>query len=194
MVILNISEILNLIITTFVVGYIFTGYIPFPRKMPSDDELMAKYFRNYFDWEEIKFTMLVAAPGIILHELGHKFLALLFGLSAVFKIFWLGLGLAFILKLAHSPFLILAPGYVEISGNASLLQGMLVAFAGPFFNLVLWLGSLYLLKTRKNMSQKTVFALALTKQINMILFIFNMLPIPPFDGFQVFSSLYKLIA
>lgn len=193
MPLISLLEIIYLIITTFVVGYIFTSYIPQAKRIPSEDELLAKYQKKFFDWDELKFTMLVAAPGIILHELGHKFLALFFGLTAVFKVFWFGLGLGVMLKLISSPFLILAPGYVQISGNPSVLESLLVAFAGPFVNFLLWLGSWYILSTKKNMKSRTVLALTLTKQINMILFFFNMLPIPPFDGFQVFFNLYKLI-
>jgi Zn-dependent protease len=58
--------------------------------------------------------------------------------------------------------------------------------------MILWLGAWYVLSTKKKMKQSTYYALTLLKQINMILFIFNMIPIPGFDGFTVFSNLYKL--
>jgi Zn-dependent protease len=33
----------------------------------------------------------------------------------------------------------------------------------------------------------------LTRNINLFLFIFNMIPIPGFDGFTVFTGLWKII-
>ncbi len=194
MAIITFLEVIYLLITTFVVGFIFSGYIPIETRISNKDEVLSRYEKKrFFDWEAIKFTMLVAAPGVVLHELSHKFLALLFGMDAVFKIFWFGLGIGFLLKLISSPFLILAPGYVEISGISSSLELTSVAFAGPFVNLVLWLGSWYLLKNKKKLSTRSVIALALTKQINMMLFIFNMLPIPPLDGYKVWTGFFNFI-
>jgi Zn-dependent protease len=193
MAIITILEIVYLIITTVLVGYIFTGYIPYYKTAPkNEDELYRLTHKRMFDWEAVKFTMLVAAPGIILHELSHKFTAMYFGLETAYHIFWEGMILGVVLKLFNSPFLLLAPGFVQISGNATIPQTILIAFAGPFVNLVLWLGSWYWISTHKNMKSNAYYALTLMKQINMILFIFNMIPIPGFDGFTVFSNLYKL--
>lgn len=194
MAVISFLEIIYLIITTVVVGFIFSGYIPSTKRIEKQDELLSKYEKpSLLDWEAIKFTILVAAPGIIFHELGHKFLALLLGMGAIFKIFWFGLGLGFLLKLLNSPILILAPGYVEISGATSTLDLTLVAFSGPLVNLVLWVGSLYVLKTNRKLTNKASLAVLLTKQINMFLFIFNMLPIPPLDGFKVWTGIFSLI-
>lgn len=194
MAIITLIEIIYLIITTVLVGYIFTGYIPHYKTIPkNEDELYNITHKRMFDWEAIKFTMIVAAPGIILHELSHKFTAMSFGLETAYNIFWEGMILGVVLKLINSPFLLLAPGFVQISGSASTLQIIITSFAGPFINLVLWLGSWYILSTNKNMKQNAYYALTLMKQINMILFIFNMIPIPGFDGFSVFSNLYKLL-
>ena len=113
MAIISFLEIIYLIITTLIVGYIFSGFIKRPEK--KHDDILKRYEkRKFLDWDAIKFGAIVAGPGIILHELGHKFLAMYFGLSAVYQVFWFGLGLAVILKMLNSPFLILAPGYVEI--------------------------------------------------------------------------------
>ena len=191
--IITLLEIFYLILTTLLIGYIFTGYIPHYRKIPkTEDNLIAKYNKPFLDWEEIKFTIMVAAPGIILHELSHKITGLMFGLSATYQIFWEGMGLGLILKLFGSPFLLLAPGYVVLGGNASNLASVIVAFSGPFINLLLFSVSWHILKTRKNISEKSFLSLSLLKQINLTLFIFNMIPIPGFDGFHVFSGLYNM--
>ena len=164
-------EIIELIIVTFAIGYIFSGFVRLPGLMT-----------NY---ERIKNSIYVAAPAVILHELMHKFVAISFGLEATFKAFYGGLALGVILKLINSPLLILAPGYVTIPAATSPSISAIIAFAGPFTNLLLWIAAYFLLKM-KNLSQKQVLFLALTKRINLILFIFNMIPFGPLDGAKVF--------
>ena len=94
---LGIALILSfLLIVTVVIGYIFTGMIPLRPKSVYD------YLKPKFNWQELKFASLVAAPGIIVHELAHKFVAMGFGIPATFQIFWTGLGLAIFLKLISS--------------------------------------------------------------------------------------------
>ncbi|MBL7147875.1 MAG: M50 family metallopeptidase [Nanoarchaeota archaeon] len=173
MVITNLSEIISIIIVIIILGYIFSGYI----KIYKED-----FIKNF------KFAILVTSPAVILHELGHKFAAIALGVSAYFKMWTFGLILGIVLRLFHSPFLLLAPGYVNISQTIPSYQLALVAFAGPFVNIVLWVGASLMLKKRR-LKRRTLIALHLTKIINMWLFIFNMLPIPPLDGSKVFGYL-----
>lgn len=184
---ISLIEILYLVILVFAIGYIFSNYIKRPRT-----EIDIIEDNNYFNWEDIKFAAIIAAPAVILHELGHKFVALFFGLNAVLHIFWEGLGLGIFLKLINAPFLILAPAYVSISGNGTAFQGMMTSFAGPFMNLLLFLIS-YLILNRSKLTKNQATILYMTKQINLMLFIFNMIPIPPLDGFSFFSNLFKII-
>jgi len=181
--IISLLEIFYLLIVTVVIGYIFTGMIPSQAKFRTVYDMVRP---KRFNYQDLKFASLVAAPGIIVHELAHKFVALGFGIPATFQIWPFGLGLAIFLKLIASPLLIIAPGYVSIPGVVSAFQLRLIAFVGPLTNLVLWLVSAWILKVAKNLSPKQTLALALTKRINMILFIFNMIPIPPLDGSKVF--------
>ena len=68
----------------------------------------------------------------------------------------------------------------------------IVAFAGPAMNGFLWLITALILK--KNLvSRKYVPLVHITKKINMLLFIFNMLPIPGFDGFKVYQGILQTI-
>lgn len=190
MPIITFAEIIDLIAMTFFVGYIFSGMIPIRRE--NYDPLT--HYRRGFDFEALKFAIMATAPAVIVHELAHKFMALGFGLSATFYAFYrnsftLMLGiLAVISKLTGFGFVFIVPGFVGISGNGTHLQFALAAFAGPFVNLVLWLGSMYLLKN-KMYRKKHHLILLLTQKINMFLFIFNMLPIPGFDGYKVFMGL-----
>jgi len=185
MALLTIAEIVNMFILTFALGYIFSGFIRAPGR-----RVYTLHARKTFDWESLKLAAAIGAPAVILHELGHKFTAIAFGFNASFEIFWGGLALGIILKLVSAPFLILAPAYVTIPSNIPPLASALIAFAGPAVNLILWLVSSYLLKTG-HYRRKTVYALVLTREINKLLFIFNLIPIPPLDGFKVLSGLAK---
>ncbi len=186
MAFISFLEILYLVILTFVIGYIFSGFI---RKPATEHEIV---YEKGFNWGDFKLSIIVAAPAVILHELGHKFSAILFGLDAVLHLFWEGLGLAIFLKLINSPFLIIAPAYVSISGTATAFQSFFTAFSGPLVNLVLFFAA-WLATERIRLTRNQAIILYLTKQINLLLFIFNMLPIPPLDGFKVFTNLFRII-
>ncbi len=179
---ISLMEIFYLVILTLVLGFIFADLVRL-RPIRIEETLIKKRFR--FGKEEFWFACLVAAPGVILHELSHKFVAMSYGLPAEFNIFWFGIILAVILKLANSPLLIIAPGYVNIGMINDPIAYRLIAFAGPLVNLVLWLGSYLVLKTLKHLNRRQTIALILMSRINMILFIFNMIPIGPLDGAKV---------
>lgn len=173
---ISFIEILRLIIVTLAIGYIFSGLIRIPI-------LKSKY-------EDIKLAVYVAAPAVILHELMHKFVAIFFGLKAEFFASYFGLIFGIMLRIFNSPLLILVPGYVSIPMTTPL-KGAIVAFSGPFTNLLLWLIAILLLRM-KNLSNKQVLFLSLTKRINLILFMFNIIPIPPFDGAKVLNGIISL--
>lgn len=187
-----LSEIIDIILMTLFVGFIFTGVFKKPRHHEAYDPL-EHYKRIKFgiDWDDFKFAIYVTAPAIVIHELFHKFVAMGFGLTAVFHAayFWLGLGL--LLKLMNFGFIFFVPAFVSISGGGTAMQYALTAFAGPFANLLMWLIPAYLLKIHQ-VPKKTIAFAALTARINMFLFIFNMLPIPGFDGSKVFGALFNI--
>jgi len=185
MPILTLMELIDIVIMTAVLGYIFMDVL----RKPFSPEDYIKLRR--FDWKSFKFACLATAPAIILHEFGHKLFALSFGLEATFNAAYFWLGLALLLKLSKFPFIFFVPAYISIFGDASSFQYSLIAFAGPLVNLLLWLGSYIILKTMR-IKHKYIPLLALTSRINMFLFIFNMLPIPGFDGFKVFSELLSI--
>ncbi|MAG78479.1 hypothetical protein CL616_03895 [archaeon] len=173
-------EIISLVIMTVVLGYIFTGYI------------IKDHLSSGFSWDGLKFAMIVAAPAVVFHELGHKFVAMALGHSATFFVYWWGLGLALVLKLISSPLLILAPAYVSIPAGVPAWDGMWIAFAGPLVNLALFGISALVLKYKKKMSQKEFLGWTISKKLNIFLFIFNMIPLPPLDGSHVLSNLLSL--
>lgn len=185
MVLITFWEVVQLIIMTFAIGYILSGYIKIKPKTVYDF-----MHPKRFDWGELKYAIYVSAPAVVVHELAHKFVALGFGYGATFELFPLGLGLGILLKLIGSPFLIIAPGWVRLEGITNDLAYRVIAFAGPAVNLVLWLGAMFVLKNYANkLSRKWIAILSMTKTLNMILFLFNMIPFGPFDGAKVIFGL-----
>lgn len=191
---ITIGEILDMILMIAVVGFIFMDTFKLQKKT---EDVLDKYmhkssglFRS-FNWHDFWFAAMVVAPSIILHELGHKFTAMSYGLSATFNAAYLWLAIAILLKLVNFPIIFFIPAFVSIGGNPSAIQSALIAFAGPGINLFLFVIAYIVLKTQKLNVVKSQFW-TLIKNINLFLFIFNMIPIPGFDGFTVFSGLWHV--
>ena len=191
---LNPREIFDMVVMVAAVGYIFMDV--FKDARPQDH---FEFSTGMFNWKNFKFAAAVVAPAIILHEFGHKFAAILFGMHAQFTAayFWLFLGIA--LKLMGVGFIFFVPAYVAWGcGTIACVQtlaanpwiGTIIAFMGPAINLVLWQGTKWYLKHKK-VKKKYVPYLILTERINMFLFFFNLIPIPPFDGFSVVKGLWS---
>ena len=186
MVLITFVEIIKLAVTSIVLGVIFMGL--FSRKPKTVYDMIHK---RSFRWGDLWFAAIVAAPAVILHELAHKFVAISYGFSASYDIFYLGLGLGLVLRLINAPFLLIAPGFVNI-GSAAMANPLayrLIAFAGPLTNLVLWGVAFFVIKTKRNeMSHSALNFWLLTRNINLMLFIFNMIPFGPLDGAKVFNG------
>jgi Zn-dependent protease len=206
---LNMFEILDIIIMTLVMGFLFMSTL---KPIKKTEDVLDKYLKGssrMFDWHALWFAALVTAPAIILHEFGHKIVALSFGLTSTFHSacstsnllpgsppffdFYCGLMIiSIILKIINFGFIFFIPALVQTSGSATVLQHVLIAAAGPFVNLLLFLTAWLILKYHKSLAPKTAHFLTLTKNINIFLLIFNIIPIPGFDGFNIFSGLGHL--
>jgi Zn-dependent protease len=180
-------EIFEIVVTVLAIGYIFSGLLQRPR---FESEL--NYQRKRFDWQDIKYSAIVAAPAVILHEFAHKFAAMAFGYTATYKASYFGLLLGAVLRAFGSGIIFFIPGYVSVSGGVDPGSFALVALAGPLTNLLLF--GFSHLALEKNLLPKYTRILYITKKINMWLFIFNMLPIPGFDGYKVYSGLFNVLA
>jgi Zn-dependent protease len=184
MVLFTLRELFDLILMTVVLGYIFLPSIQRPRAITE------MFTARLFNWQDFRFALIVTAPAVVLHELMHKFAALFLGLAATFHASYFGLGLGLFLRVIQSPFIVFIPGYVSISA-APPLASAFTAFMGPLTNLMLFCVAALVLKRAKKLKRNHIIFLALTKQINLFLFLFNMIPIPPFDGSHVVSGLFQ---
>jgi len=73
------------------------------------------------------------------------------------------------------------------------LGNILVSAAGPLSNLTLGIIFILVMKLLANLNLSALFSiefLYLAARINLMLFLFNLLPIPPLDGFHVFSEIF----
>jgi Zn-dependent protease len=183
-------ELLDIIIIVFALGFIFEGFLP-KRKLadPLDYYSQNTGFGSKFFWKNVLYSAAIVAPAIILHEMGHKFVALSFGATATFHAAYGFLALGIVLKLVNFPFLFFVPAYVAWSGLISPLQSSMIAFAGPAVNIVLWGISKLMLNSKK--FKKYYLELAVFARINGFLAIFNLIPIPGFDGFSFFMGLIQ---
>lgn len=189
-----VFEFFDVIIMAIAVAYIFEGIfgkVSMKYDLNKYDPVVA-YKNRRFDFSKFKFSLYAIAPSVVLHELMHKLVAVSFGVPATFYASYGGLALGIILKLIGSGFIFFVPGFVSI-GNALPYQSALISFAGPFANLVLWFVAWYVLKYKsKNLSMNWSRILVITRRVNLFLFFFNMIPIPPFDGGHFFLSLIRM--
>jgi Zn-dependent protease len=92
------------------------------------------------------------------------------------------------------PFVIAAPGYVGIRcsywGVRTIFGGTasegLIAMAGPATNIVISIAGLVGAKAFQAIPIPTLFQLFIAiKYVNSVLAVFNLIPIPPLDGFKI---------
>jgi len=175
---ISAKEVFDIIVMTFAIGFIFSGFI-------------GKKRFAVFNWQDIKYSMIVAAPAVVLHELSHKFVAMAFGATAVLHAPYFMYLIVILLRLIRFPILFFVGGYVSHSPLPAL-DSSLVALAGPLMNLFLWILALALLKN-KTFSNYYHYLIPMAK-LNMFLFIFNMLPVPGFDGYWFLKGLFSVFS
>lgn len=189
-----------MIVVTFFVGFIFMDL--FKKK---NDPYSLKSYQSAFDMEAFKKAMIVIGPAIILHEFGHKFSAMAFGANAYFNAAYTFLILGLVLKLSGLGFFFIIPAYVSFPAfGLSPFQKAFIAFAGPLVNLLLYLLAKYMVNNPRSYQKwfkkkdfvkegKIREILLYTMKINITLFVLNLIPIPPLDGFKVVSNLIAMV-
>ena len=181
-----IQEVIDIIIMIFAIGYIFSDVF---RREPLEGYDPLKFYRKNARWEGIKFAALIAAPAIVFHELSHKFVAMFFGATATLHAPYMWYAIVILLKLMKFPLLFFVGGYVSHTALPAIESSM-VAIAGPLINLLLWV--LCLLAVRYKLINRKYYKIIVPMgKLNMFLFIFNMIPLPGFDGYNFFYALFK---
>ena len=127
-----------------------------------------------------------AIVGFLAHELAHSWAGRREGCIAHFILSKMGLSLTLffgLLRTFNIPFVILAPGYVQLYCMRSFAREDYIAAAGPLANIVIALiGKLAL---RSPLPAPAYFTLAGLSDINAWLALFNLLPFAPLDGWKV---------
>ena len=72
-------EIVDIIIISLALGYIFKDF--FRKPAPIEYDPLTHYKNQRKD--NFKFAILVTAPAVVLHELGHKVVAMIFGVPSL---------------------------------------------------------------------------------------------------------------
>lgn len=154
--------------------------------------------------EFIAFMMLslvTVGSGFVLHEMGHKLVAIAYGAQAKFRM-WTQ-GLVFMLITSLFGFLFAAPGAVYIYSNRiTTRQNGIISVAGPIVNIILvlvFIGLALVAPIRQyftflaglsepgyGMSNGVLNVWLFGASINLILALFNMIPAFPLDGSKVF--------
>ncbi len=172
---------------TFAIGYIFSDFF---KREPLEGYDPLTYYKRPPLIENIKFAAMIAAPAIVLHELAHKFVAISFGATATLHAPYFWYMAVILLKIMKFPLLFFVGGYVTHTPLPAL-QSSLVAIAGPFTNLILWLVCLAIINY-KLINRKYYKIIVPIAKLNMFLFIFNIIPLPGFDGYNFISSLFRV--
>lgn len=173
---LSLKEIKDLFFASFIIAFIVSIH-------SFTDFLNKSFYISYI------IAFLILSISFILHEMAHKFTAIRYGMFAQFEISYIGLLFSLALKMLTGIILII-PGAVVIYKHfihksrkkEIAIQGV-IALAGPLVNLALSLLS-FLFYYISKVSFFSDFFYTFS-YINAILLLFNLLPIPPLDGFKV---------
>ena len=185
MAFITIREIIDIAIMVFAIGYIFSGFF---KRRPQEGYDPIKYFSSQSKFDNIKLAAMIAAPAVVLHELAHKIVAMSYGAVAVLKAPYLMYAIVVALKAMNFPLIFFVGGYVR-HGPLAALPSAWVAIAGPLTNLIIW--GLIRLAVKNDVLTKYHNILVPMGKLNLFLGIFNIIPIPGFDGYHFFSSLFR---
>ncbi len=133
------------------------------------------------------FLVMMVAVGsaFILHELAHKLVAQRYGCWAEYRMWEMGLIVAFFLAVSPLRMIFAAPGAVYITTHygISKRENGLISAAGPVTNLLLAVLFMLLRGFGGMLGMLGHFGLA----INAWIALFNMIPFPPLDGSKVMA-------
>jgi len=132
----------------------------------------------------IGMSFLLVICSFLFHEFGHKFVAQRYNLWSEFRMWAAGLVLA--LFISYFGFLFAAPGAVYIQGNIDKDTYGKISLAGPSVNLVIAAVAIAVVFSLTPGTLAYVIFQMLAF-LNSWFGLFNMIPIPPFDGSKIFA-------
>ncbi len=138
-----------------------------------------------FHFQKFVWVLITVGLAFVLHELGHKFVAVRYGAQAEYRAWTTGLFFALLVAfVTDGSFVFAAPGAVYIYGKKiTNEQNGKISLAGPFVNLLL---ALVFLIIGLAFSELAGIA-AIGVSVNAFLGAFNLVPVPPLDGSKVFN-------
>jgi Zn-dependent protease len=163
---------------------------------------LLRFFTGMGGLEVVIAGFIATATGFIVHEMGHKFVAIRHGYVAHFRLWMWGLLLTlFVVVFSMGGIVFGAPGAVYIAPAATALYGydsalrprdpeqenMIISAAGPGINLafaVAFLSLVFVTTTGSFLSIIGQFGFALNAGLGS----FNMIPVPPLDGSKIFRK------
>jgi Zn-dependent protease len=128
------------------------------------------------------FALLTVLTAFLMHEMAHRYVARRLGGFGRFRIWVMGALLALITSILG--ILFAAPGAVYVSGIYSAETNGKVSLAGPGTNMIL-AGIFYVLYLVVSPFTEFAFLLGFVGALNSWYAVFNLLPIPPLDGYKV---------
>jgi len=130
------------------------------------------------------FSFLGILTAFFVHELSHKFMAQKYGLWSEFRMFPLGLLLAFLLAF-FAPFIFAAPGAVMFRGEARDFEMGRIAAAGSMANIAIAMITFpfYILVFFEVDPWGKIFGFVCL--VNALLATFNLLPLGSLDGVKI---------
>lgn len=163
----------------------------------------------FYDWSTLPFVILVLVLSFTIHEWAHAYSAYKLGDSTAYQFGRVSLNPMVHLDLFGTIMLLIA-GFgwakpVPVNrGNFKRprLFGIIVTAAGPLSNLILAFITLFIFALfskygwidgmSKGSGDAIVLFLKLMLNINITLFLFNLIPIPPLDGYRIIQDLVNL--
>ncbi|RLF12780.1 MAG: site-2 protease family protein [Thermoprotei archaeon] len=175
----TLREVLELAVSWIVISFCFSAY----------------YLHSGFFSLMFSASLIGVGLGFVLHELMHRFTAQRFGCLAEYRMWVWGLMLALIMALASGGRVIFAaPGAVyitpfAISTSISVKQVErvygVISLAGPGANIML--AALFYGLMHVNMGFYLYVTASMGFTANLWLAAFNLIPVPPLDGYKVFK-------
>lgn len=137
-------------------------------------------------------SFLVAIFAFLLHEMAHRFTAMHDGGSAVYKMWPIGAMLA--LATSVLGFIFAAVGAVYIQGLYDNEKIGRASLAGPATNV--GLGIIFFAAAILSPNFQIALMLSFISSLNLYMGVFNLLPIPPLDGYKVYlwSKEYYIVS